>query len=225
MKRIRVEVSNCLDEELSMSDMEAIKEAVMSGNSDGVKQMVEEAVGEGVDVRTILDKGLISGLDVIGMRFEKDEIFIPEMLVAARAVDAGMAVVKPLLMSSGIKERGIVVIGTVRGDIHEIGKNLVAMMLEGAGYRVINLGVNNAPENFVQAVAEHKPNILGMSALLTTTMSEMKVVIEELAPYRDGLKIMVGGAPVTQEFADEIGADGFARDAAMAVDVARMFVA
>lgn len=208
-----------------MSDMEAIKEAVMSGNSDGVKQMVEEAVGEGVDVRTILDKGLISGLDVIGMRFEKDEIFIPEMLVAARAVDAGMAVVKPLLMSSGIKERGIVVIGTVRGDIHEIGKNLVAMMLEGAGYRVINLGVNNAPENFVQAVAEHKPNILGMSALLTTTMSEMKVVIEELAPYRDGLKIMVGGAPVTQEFADEIGADGFARDAAMAVDVARMFVA
>jgi 5-methyltetrahydrofolate--homocysteine methyltransferase len=220
-----VVVSNCLDEELSMSDMEAIKEAVMSGNSDGVKQMVADAVAEGVDVRTILDKGLIAGLDVVGMRFEKDEIFIPEMLVAARAVDAGMAVVKPLLISSGIKERGIVVIGTVRGDIHEIGKNLVAMMLEGAGYRVINLGVNNAPENFVQAVAEHKPNILGMSALLTTTMSEMKVVIEELAPYRDGLKIMVGGAPVTQEFADEIGADGFARDAAMAVDVARMFVA
>ena len=208
-----------------MSDLQSIKEAVINGNAAAVKENVEKAVAEGVVVSTILDDALIAGMNVIGVRFKNNEIYVPEVLIAARAMHAGLAVIKPLIAKSGVQEKGTVVLGTVKGDLHDIGKNLVGMMLEGAGYKVIDLGVDNAPEKFVQAVEEHKPQILGMSALLTTTMTQMKVTVEQLAPYRDKVKIMIGGAPVTQKFADDIGVDAYAPDGASAVDVVNGFVA
>ncbi|KLU63252.1 methionine synthase [Peptococcaceae bacterium CEB3] len=203
-----------------MSDMQVIKEAVISGNAAKVKENTEKAVAEGMEVGIILNDGLIAGMNVIGVRFKSNEIYVPEVLIAARAMHAGMAVIKPLIANSGVQEKGVVVIGTVKGDLHDIGKNLVGMMLEGAGYRVIDIGVDNASENFVQAVQEHKPQIVGMSALLTTTMGQMKATIEELGSYRESVKVMIGGAPVTQKFADEIGADAYAPDAATAVELA-----
>jgi len=162
---------------------------------------------------------------VIGVRFKADEIYVPEVLIAARAMHAGMSVVKPLIVNSGIAEKGTVLMGTVKGDLHDIGKNLVTMMIEGAGYNVIDLGVDVTGDKFVAAVEEYKPQVLGMSALLTTTMAQMKTNIELLKPYQRSLKIMIGGAPVTQKFADEIGADGYAADAASAVDRVREFFA
>lgn len=207
-----------------MSDMQEIKEAVINGKAVLVKESVEKALAGGVDAGTILDEGLIAGMNVIGVRFKNNEIYVPEVLIAARAMHSGMAVIKPLIANSGVQEKGTVVLGTVKGDLHDIGKNLVGMMLEGAGYTVIDLGVDNAPEKFVQAVEAHKPQILGMSALLTTTMTQMKATVEQLGPYRDQMKIMVGGAPVTQKFADDIGANAYAPDAASAVDVANGFM-
>ncbi|KLU63018.1 methionine synthase [Peptococcaceae bacterium CEB3] len=203
-----------------MSDMQVIKEAVISGNAAKVKENAEMAVSEGVDVGIILNDGLIAGMNVIGVRFKNNEIYVPEVLIAARAMHAGMAVIKPLIANSGVQEKGVVVLGTVKGDLHDIGKNLVGMMLEGAGYRVIDIGVDNAPEKYLQAVKDQKPQIVGMSALLTTTMGQMKATIEELGSYRRSVKVMIGGAPVTQKFADEIGADAYAPDAATAVELA-----
>ncbi|KLU63032.1 methionine synthase [Peptococcaceae bacterium CEB3] len=208
-----------------MSDMQVIKEAVISGNAAKVKENTEKAVAGGVDVGTILNEGLIAGMNVIGVRFKNNEIYVPEVLIAARAMHAGMAVIKPLIANSGVQEKGVVVLGTVKGDLHDIGKNLVGMMLEGAGYRVIDIGVDNAPEKYLQAVKDHKPQIVGMSALLTTTMGQMKATIEELGSYRRSVKVMIGGAPVTQKFADEIGADAYAPDAATAVDLAEDLLA
>lgn len=203
-----------------MSLLEEIKEAVISGSSDKVKENVERALAEGATPANIIEGGLIAGMNVIGVRFKNNEVYVPEVLIAARAMHAGMAVVKPLIAGADIKEKGTVVMGTVQGDMHDIGKNLVIMMLEGAGFKVIDLGVDVPVDKYIQAVEEYKPDIVGLSALLTTTMIQMKTVVEQLKPSYH-VKIMVGGAPVSQKYADEIGADAFALDAASAVDKAK----
>ena len=204
-----------------MADLQAIAESIIKGQAPAVKQMVEKAIVEGINPGEILDKGLIAGMSVIGERFKKNEVYVPEVLIAARAMHAGMDLLKPLLSESGIESKGVFAIGTVKGDLHDIGKNLVMMMMEGAGYTIVDLGVDVTPERFVEAVNEGA-QILGMSALLTTTMPAMKSSIDALkaAGVRESVKIMVGGAPLTQEYAVEIGADGYAQDAATAVDVA-----
>ncbi len=205
-----------------MADLQALAQAVINGNRDEAVRLTQEAVDEGVSPESIVNDGLIVGMNEVGRRFKANEFYVPEVLIAARAMHGGMDVVKPLLTKSGVKPRGRVLIGTVRGDLHDIGKNLVAMMLEGGGYEVIDLGVDISPDQFVEAVNEHSPNAVAMSALLTTTMPSMKDTIDALsaAGVREQVKIMIGGAPVTQDYADEIGADGYAPDAASAVDLA-----
>jgi len=203
-----------------MSVVEDIKESVIAGNVGKVREYTENAVSDGLDVAEILNDGLIGGMTVVGVRFRDNEVYVPEVLVAALAMRTGMAVIKPLLADSTVRERGVVVLGTVKGDLHDIGKNLVAMMLEGAGYRVIDLGIDAMPEKFVDGLAEYRPQIIGLSALLTTTMIKMKETVAELRTADASVKIMVGGAPVTQAFADDIGADGYAADAGSAVDLA-----
>ncbi len=204
-----------------MADLQALAEAVINGDRDEAARLAQEAVDEGVDPESIVNDGLIVGMNEVGRRFKANEFYVPEVLIAARAMHGGMDVVKPLLAKSGIEPRGRVLIGTVQGDLHDIGKNLVAMMLEGGGYEVIDIEVDVPADQFVAAVNEHSPNVVAMSALLTTTMPGMKDTIEalEAAGVRDQVKIMVGGAPVTQDYADEIGADGYAADAASAVDL------
>ncbi|MBT4482513.1 MAG: corrinoid protein [Candidatus Latescibacteria bacterium] len=204
-----------------MADFAGIADALMKGKAPEVKELVDAAVKEGVPPGEILSEGLIAGMSVIGVRFKNNEVYVPEVLIAARAMHAGMDVLKPLLAEAGIEPKGVFALGTVKGDLHDIGKNLVLMMMEGAGYEVNDLGVDVAPEKFVDAVNDGA-QIIGMSALLTTTMPAMKTAIETInaAGVRDKVKIMVGGAPLTQAFADEIGADGFAPDAASAVDTA-----
>ncbi len=205
-----------------MADLQALAEAVINGDRDEVARLVQEAVDEGVGPDSIVNEGLIVGMDEVGRRFKANEFYVPEVLIAARAMHAGMDIVNPLLVESGIEPRGRVLIGTVQGDLHDIGKNLVAMMLEGGGYEVIDMEVDVPADQFVAAVNEHSPNVVAMSALLTTTMPAMKDTIEALdaAGIRDQIKVMIGGAPVTQDYADEIGADGYAPDAASAVDLA-----
>jgi len=200
-----------------MAILEEIKEAVMVGDANRVREGVSKALEEGIAPTTIIDGALIDAMNAVGVKFRNNEVYIPEVLIAARAMHAGMDVIKPLLKGDSLQKKGTMVIGTVKGDLHDVGKNLVIMMMEGAGFEVIDLGIDVAPEKFVQAVEEHKPQVVGMSALLTTTMMQMKKTIEALAAYRDRIKIIVGGAPVTQKFADEIGADGYAPDAASAV--------
>ena len=202
-----------------MADFQAIADSLIKGQAPAVKELVTEAIDEGVSPADILSKGLIAGMAVIGARFKKNEVYVPEVLIAARAMHAGMDELKPLLAESGVEPKGVFAIGTVKGDLHDIGKNLVLMMIEGAGYKVIDLGVDVTPEKFVDA-AKEGAQVLGLSALLTTTMPAMKTTIDaiEAAGVRDTVKIMVGGAPLTQAYADEIGADGYAADAASAVD-------
>ncbi|HZK53750.1 MAG TPA: cobalamin-dependent protein [Desulfosporosinus sp.] len=206
-----------------MSILEEIKEAVMTYDAAKVTECSERAVAEGIGVEDIINDGLIAGMNVVGVKFKANEIYVPEVLVAARAMRAGMAVIKPLIAKADIKEKGIVIIGTVKGDLHDIGKNLVIIMLEGSGYKVIDLGIDVDSEKFVQAVIDYKPQIVGLSALLTTTMVQMKACIDLLKPYN--VKVMIGGAPVTQKYADDIGADAYAADAASAVDKANQFMA
>jgi len=184
-------------------------------------------VDEGVGADQIINEGLIAGMSVVGDKFKKNEFYVPEVLIAARAMHAGMDIIKPLLAESGIEPRGKIAIGTVKGDLHDIGKNLVAMMLEGGGYDVIDLQVDVAPEKFVEAVRDQGAQVVALSALLTTTMPSMKDTIEALkeAGVRGQVKVMIGGAPVTQNYADEIGADGYAPDAASAVDKAAELLA
>jgi len=208
-----------------MAILEEIKEALMAGNANKVKELAQKAVDEGVEPITIINDGLIAAMNIIGVKFKNNEVYVPEVLVAARAMHAGMDVVKPLLAGGAMEDKGTLIIGTVKGDLHDIGKNLVIMMMEGAGYRVVDLGIDVPPEKFVQAVEEHQPQLVGLSALLTSTMMQMKKTVEDLTAYRDRVKIMIGGAPVTQKFADEIGADGYAPDAASAVDLARELLA
>lgn len=201
-----------------MAILDEIKEALMAGNANKVREGVTKALEDGIPPTTIINDGLIAAMNIVGVKFKNNEIYVPEVLVAARAMHAGMEVVKPLLAGDSLQEKGTMVIGTVKGDLHDIGKNLVIMMMEGAGFKVIDLGIDVPAEKFMQAVEEHKPQVVGLSALLTSTMMQMKKTVEALAPYRDRIKIIVGGAPVTQKFADEIGADGYAPDAASAVD-------
>jgi 5-methyltetrahydrofolate--homocysteine methyltransferase len=178
------------------------------------------------DPQVILDDGLIAAMAEVGNRFECGEFYVPEMLVAARAMQSGLQILKPLLVEQGIKSGGKIVIGTVKGDLHDIGKNLVAMMLEGAGFEIIDLGTDVSPEKFVEAVKKHNPDLIGMSALLTTTMVNMQATVTALkeAGLRDGVKVLVGGAPVTQEYANQIGADGFGADASRAVSLVKTII-
>ena len=198
-----------------------ISENVIKGKAPIVKELVEKAIASKVPVKKILDEGLIAGMSVVGERFKKNEFYVPEVLIAARAMNAGMAMLKPLLKEQGIKPKATVCLGTVKGDLHDIGKNLVCMMLEGAGYNVVDLGVNVDAQKFLQAAQENKAQLIGMSALLTTTMGNMKATVDAFkeAGLKGKVKLMVGGAPLTQSFADEIGADGYAPDAASAVDL------
>jgi 5-methyltetrahydrofolate--homocysteine methyltransferase len=207
-------------------DLKPIYENVIEGQADAVESGVRAALAAGVDAGTILNEALIAAMDEVGARFEDGDFFVPEMLIAARAMQAGLALLKPHLSSTDIQAAGKIAIGTVKGDLHDIGKNLVAMMLEGAGFEIVDLGVDATPEAFVKAVQEGA-NLIGMSALLTTTMSNMSATIEALkaAGLRDQVKVMVGGAPVTEEFAKSIGADAFAPDASSATRVARQLVA
>ena len=209
-----------------MVDLNDISEALQSGNAEKVVELINQALEENVVPKEILENGLIKGMGIIGEKFKKNEVYVPEVLIAARAMHAGMTVLKPRLAETGVKNLGKVTMGTVKGDLHDIGKNLVNMMLEGAGFEVIDLGVDVSAEKFVEAVREHQPNILGMSALLTTTMINMADVIKALENegLRAKVKIMIGGAPITQNYAMQIGADSYASDAASAADLAKSYV-
>jgi 5-methyltetrahydrofolate--homocysteine methyltransferase len=203
--------------------LETIYESVLQGDAPGTVQGVTQAIDDGLDPGEILNRGMIAAMAEVGQRFEAGDMFVPEMLIAARAMKGGLAILKPHLVDAGVEPVGRVVLGTVKGDLHDIGKNLVAMMLEGSGFEVIDLGVDVSPEGFVAAIQEHQPQLVGLSALLTTTMPGMQATIEALteAKVRDQVKVLVGGAPVTSQFAQEIGADGYAADASAAATRAK----
>ena len=204
-----------------MANLTALKEAVEVGDRASAVRITREAVDEGVDPRTVL-AAMTAAMEVIGGRFQNQEIYVPEMLISARAMKEATAVLEPVLVKAGIRPQYTAVIGTIKGDLHDIGKNLVAMMWKGANIEVIDLGTNVSPERFVEAAQEHHAHLVGISALLTTTMVGMKDVVAAIrAADLGGTKVIVGGAPVTQDFADQIGADGYAPDAASAVEVAR----
>lgn len=208
-----------------MADLKALAEAVIKGDQTTAVSVTKAALSEGMAPKSILDEGLIGGMDVIGGRFKRNEVYIPEVLIAARAMKMAMEVLEPELTKAGVQPIGKLVIGTVQGDLHDIGKNLVAMMLKGAGFEVIDLGVDVAPAKFVEEAKAKNVQLVGMSALLTTTMPGMEKTIKALKEAGVKAKIMVGGAPVTQSFAEKIGAQGYAPDAASAVDTAKRLVA
>jgi 5-methyltetrahydrofolate--homocysteine methyltransferase len=203
--------------------IQQIAEAVIGGKAAATQQEVKNALQAGIKPEQILSDGLIAAMSEVGARFERGEFYVPEMLIAARAMQSGLSILRPLLTEQAMAMRGKVVIGTVKGDLHDIGKNLVAMMLEGAGYEVVDLGTDVPPEKFASAVREHHPALVGMSALLTTTMRNMKETIEAIEDIglRGQVKIIVGGAPLTEAFAKEVGADGYAPDASRAVALAK----
>jgi 5-methyltetrahydrofolate--homocysteine methyltransferase len=203
--------------------MQAIAAALIDGDNDLVNQLTKESLNEGIEALEVMDDGLISGMAIVGIKFRQNFIFVPEVLACARAMKAGMAHIEPILSAAGIKPIGKVVMGTVKGDLHDIGKNLCIMMLRGSGFEVIDLGVDTSADKFMAAVEENEVPLMGMSALLTTTMPNMGKTIEAFidADLRDQVKIMVGGAPVTQEFADEMGADGYGKDAMACVALAK----
>ncbi len=209
-----------------MADFRAIADAVKAGRAKVVKTLVNEALAEGANPEALLNEGLVVGMNELGIMFKNNEVYVPEVLIAARAMKAGTEILKPLLAAANVQSLGKVAIGTVKGDLHDIGKNLVGMMLEGAGFTVIDLGVDVTPEQYVDAVANQGAHIVGMSALLTTTMPSIKDGIEALkaAGLRDKVRVMIGGAPVTQSFADEVGADGYSSDAASAADLAKELI-
>jgi len=205
-----------------MAGLHAIADALERGDRTSTVNLVKAAIQEGVSAERVLNEGLIVGMDSIGRKFKANEVYVPEVLIAARAMAGAMEILEPILTKAGVKPRGKVVIGTVKQDLHDIGKNLVAMMLKGGGFRVTDLGVDVDPDRFVQAAKEQGAEVVALSALLTTTMLNMQAVVNALrAQGLAGVKIMIGGAPITQEFADKIGADGYAPDAASAVDLAR----
>jgi len=209
-----------------VSKLEAIREGVMDGDMHLVEEMVQAALDEGTSASDLLNEGLIEAMGEVGRLFEEGEYFVPEMLIAARAMKAGLAILKPKLVDEDIKPVGKVSAGTVKGDLHDIGKNLVCMMLEGAGFEIVDLGTDVSPEQFVNSVKEQGVDAICMSALLTTTMPNMKNTVDALveAGIRDDVKVMIGGAPVTQAYADEIGADGYAPDASRAASLARELI-
>jgi 5-methyltetrahydrofolate--homocysteine methyltransferase len=210
-----------------MSDLQFITDTLISGDGERLKELVQSALNTGIPANEILQKGLIAGMDIVGEKMENGDMFIPEVLMAAHAMGMSVEVLKPLLAEGEASSAGRVLIGTVKGDLHDIGKNLVIMMMESAGFEVIDLGVDVEPEKFVEAIKENKPNIVGLSALLTTTMPMMKKSVDCItkAGLRDTLKILIGGAPVNQAFADEIGADGYAPDAGAACKMAKAMYA
>ncbi len=207
-------------------ELKQIADNLIKGKAPEVKQLVQRAIDEGEDVQKVLNEGLVAGMNVVGAKFKANEFYVPEVLIAARAMKAGMKILRPILAEKNIKGVGTVVLGTARGDLHDIGKNLVAMMLEGAGFEIIDLGVDVSPEKFIETAKEKKADLVGISALLTTTMPSMKDVIKVMgnSGFKDKVKVFIGGAPVTQSYADEIGADGYAPDAASAVDEAKQLL-
>lgn len=209
-----------------MSTLAQLAELVATGKWKQVSAKTNEALSEGTPAQDILKDGLMAGLNVTGERFKKNDCYIPEVLLSSKAMNEGMKMIEPLLVGSTLASEGKVIVGTVLGDIHDIGKNLVIIMLKGAGFEVIDLGINVPPEKFVEAVREHDVTLIGLSALLSTTMPAQKATLDALeeAGLRSKVKVMVGGAPVTQEYADKIGADGYAIDAATAVDIAKKLI-
>lgn len=220
------------DEEINLKEMsddevyELMKEDLYDGYAQEIEEEVREMLSRGQLPYDILTRGLVSGMDIVGADFRDGILFVPEVLMAAKAMKAGMAILRPLLAETGAEKIGTMVVGTVKGDIHDIGKNLTSMMLEGAGFEIIDLGINNSVEKFMAAIEEHKPDIVGMSALLTTTMPYMRVVIDALkeAGIRQDVIVLVGGAPLNEAFAEDIGADAYCRDAAVAVETAKKFM-
>jgi 5-methyltetrahydrofolate--homocysteine methyltransferase len=214
--------------ELSLEELyEQMGDDLYDGYQEEVVEGVEEALSRGIAPYDVLTDGLVAGMDIVGQDFRDGILFVPEVLMAANAMKAGMAILRPLLAETGAPIIGKMVIGTVKGDIHDIGKNLVAMMMEGAGFEVINIGINNDADSYMTAINEHKPELLGMSALLTTTMPYMKVVIDRLKEegIRKDIIVLVGGAPLNEAFAEAVGADAYCRDAAVAVETAKKLVA
>ena len=207
-------------------EMQAMAAALIDGDNGTVDQLTREALDAGTEALEVMDNGLISGMGIVGIKFRENFIFVPEVLACARAMKAGMAHIEPILSASGIEPIGTAIMGTVKGDLHDIGKNLCIMMLRGSGFVVHDLGVDTAEDEFMEAVEEHGAPLLGMSALLTTTMPNMGKTIEAFidADLRDDVKIMVGGAPVTQEFADDMGADGYGKDAVACVELAKRLI-
>jgi 5-methyltetrahydrofolate--homocysteine methyltransferase len=200
-----------------------LKEKVIKGDQNGARDLVQKLLDGGENAKAIIDTALVPAMDVVGDKFQSQEFFIPELLVAARAMEGCLTLLQPLLAASDARPAGVVIIGTVKGDLHDIGKNIVAAMLKGAGFQIVDLGIDVSPAGFVDAIKANKPDIVGLSALLTTTMKSMKDTIEAIsaAGLRDAVKIMVGGAPLTQDYASEIGADGYSPDAAQAVKLAK----
>lgn len=220
------------DEELNLESLETpelvaqMKEDLYDGMAAEIEQGTNILLGRGMSPYDVLTTALVPGMDVVGADFRDGILFVPEVLMAAKAMKAGMAILRPLLAETGAEQIGSMVIGTVKGDIHDIGKNLVAMMMEGAGFNVINLGINNDADSYINAIKEHKPELLGMSALLTTTMPYMKTVIQALKDQglRDDIIVLVGGAPLNEAFAEDIEADAYCRDAAVAVETAKKLI-
>ena len=207
-----------------MADLQAIANCVINGKAQETKDLVQAALDEGAPVDEVLNQGLVAGMDVVGAKFKANEFYVPEVLIAARAMKWGMEILEPKLKEAGVEPVGSVAIGTVKGDLHDIGKNLVDMMLKGAGFNVVDLGIDVAPEKFVAAAKEQGCSVVGLSALLTTTMPQMQNVINALKEAGATAKVIIGGAPVTQNYADEIGADGYAPDAASAVDITKTLI-
>jgi 5-methyltetrahydrofolate--homocysteine methyltransferase len=210
-----------------MRDLQPLHDAVIAGDAKATRSITEQALQEGIDPVKLVNEHMVPAMDEVGRRFECNEYFVPELLLSARAMKAALEIIRPLLVARGTEPLARVVIGTVKGDLHDIGKNLVAAMLEGGGFEVIDLGVNVSPERFIATVREKNAHIIAMSALLTTTMPAMKTTIEALkqAGVRDQVKVLIGGAPITQKYADEIGADGFSDNAVSAVALAKKSVA
>jgi methylmalonyl-CoA mutase cobalamin-binding domain/chain len=221
-----------MTEEINLKEMpneeilELMHEDLYDGYADEIVEEVNELLSRDMGPYDVLTKGLVAGMDIVGVDFRDGILFVPEVLMAAKAMKAGMEILRPLLAETGAPKMGTMVIGTVKGDIHDIGKNLVAMMMEGAGFEVINIGINNSVEKFIDAINEHDADIVGMSALLTTTMPYMRVVINELKEkaMRDDLIVLVGGAPLNEAFAEDIEADSYCRDAAVAVETAKKLI-
>lgn len=222
MSDVEINLKELPDDEI----YELMKEDLYDGYAQEIVEEVREMLERGHQPYDILTNGLVAGMDIVGVDFRDGILFVPEVLMAAKAMKAGMAILRPLLAETGAEKIGTMVVGTVKGDIHDIGKNLTSMMMEGAGFEVFDLGVNNSVENFMTAIEEHKPEFLGMSALLTTTMPYMRVVIDALkqAGIRNNIIVMVGGAPLNEAFAEDIGADAYCRDAAVAVETAKKFM-
>ncbi len=208
-----------------MAELKALSDAIINGDQNTAVEITRQALSEGTTAKSVLDDGLIAGMEVVGARFKKNEIYIPEVLIAARAMKMAMGVLEPELVKAGVEPVGKLAIGTVQGDLHDIGKNLVAMMLKGAGFEVVDLGVDVGPDKFIEQAKNNSLQLIGLSALLTTTMPGMEKTVKALRDAGLSTKVIIGGAPVTQDYADKIGADGYAADAASAVDMAKNLVA